>query len=148
MSDVVLTPQQEALNGQVCELPVIKNLQAKDDEIIEDLEGLKEGQDGLNKRLDKGTERMNGIEGKVQNLSDKFDSFLSMFSNHVQRTEQMHREIKDNMKDEKYNDLKEEKKALQLEIDEGKKRKWDIAKGIGLLVAGAIISGISVKLFG
>lgn len=65
-----MTPQEEALNGQVCNLDVIKDLQAKDDEIIEDLEGLKDGQEDINSRLDKGAVRMDGIEDELKKLSD------------------------------------------------------------------------------
>jgi hypothetical protein len=140
-----LSPEQQALDERLRDQPVVK-------EIHEDLEGLKVGQKLLDEKVDKGfikgTKRMDGIEGKVEHLSDKFDSFVSMFTNHVQRTEQMHREIKEDIKDDKYQDLKEEKKALQQEIAEGKKRKWDILKGIGLVIAGAIVSAISVKVLG
>ena len=91
-----LTPQLEILNGQVCQLPVIIGLQAKDVEIIADLEGLKKGQEGIEKRLDKGAERMDGIEGELKNLKETLRDGL--------------KEVIGEIKDTKISDLKNELK--------------------------------------
>jgi len=97
-----MTPQQEALNGQVCELPVIKDLQAKDEEIINDLEGLKEGQQNIEMRLDKGAERMDGIEGELKDLKTELIHGLKNVISEVR--DQKLAELKNELKDRKTSD--------------------------------------------
>lgn len=141
----MLTPEQiEHQEIQLNQLPTIKALKEADETLYRELKTLEQGQKSLEDKVDtgfeKGKERMDGMESKIDNL-------FNLFTSHTQRTEQMHQETKDALKDHKYQDLKEEKKALQAQIDDAKKRKWDIAKGLGLLIAGAIISGISITFF-
>ena len=146
-----MTPQQEALNGQVSELDVIKNLQDKDQEIIDDLEGLKEGQKTLEDKVDvgfeKGRKRMDGIEGEMKELRADFKSFIGMFTNHVSRTEQMHQETKNSIQDHKYQDLQDEKKALKAQIEESKAKKWEILKMLGTGAVSLMVGGLGVYLF-
>ena len=97
-----MTPQEEALNGQVCNLDVIKDLQAKDDEIIEDLEGLKDGQEDINSRLDKGAVRMDGIEDELKDLKGELISGLKNVISEVR--DQKLSELKNELKDRKSSD--------------------------------------------
>lgn len=97
-----MTPQQEALNGQVCELDVIKELKEKDAEIIEDLEGLKTGQENIEKRLDKGAERMDGIEDELKDLKGALINGLKDVIAEVR--DQKLSELKTELKDRKSSD--------------------------------------------
>ena len=97
-----MTPQQEALNGQVCELDVIKELKEKDAEIIEDLEGLKTGQENIEKRLDKGAERMDGIEDELRDLKGALINGLKDVIAEVR--DQKLSELKTELKDRKSSD--------------------------------------------
>lgn len=128
-----MTPQQEALNGQVCELDVIKELQDKDQEIIEDLEGLKKGQSSIEKRLDKGAERMDGIEGEVKQVKDEIKSLKDMLVAFVQQSHNNHLELKSDIKDEKYQELRNDMRDRKLNGS-------TLKTGLILLVAGAVLS--------
>jgi len=95
---------------------------------------------------------MDGIEGEVREVKNSLLSLSNMITNFITRNEQMHQETKEALRDHKYQDLKEEKKALQNQIEDGKKRKWDIVKGVILTIVGAIVgaivSGVAVSFFG
>lgn len=78
-----MTPQQEALQNQVIELPVIKKLQESDETLYSECvkleEGqkhLEEGQNNINNRLDKGAERMDGMEQEMKSIKDALTSGL------------------------------------------------------------------------
>jgi len=70
----VLTPQQEQLNNQICELPVIKDLQENDKTFYQELEKFEKL---VEDRFDKGSERMDGIEDELKKLSDTIRNGLS-----------------------------------------------------------------------
>ena len=131
-----MTPEEqqalEALNGRVSALPVIKSLQDKDAEIIDDLEKLKKGQDTLNTTVSegfsKGKERMDGLE--------------VMFKNHIDTTKDNHKEtmqaysdLKTEIRDQKISELKNELKDRKAN-DNGLKN--DIIKIVFVSVISAI----------
>ena len=93
-----MTPDQEALNNRIIELPVIVELREKDGEIIDDLEGLKEGQKKLSEYVHngftKGTRRMDGIEDELKSLKDEFQRGI--------------KEVITEIKDQKISDLKKD----------------------------------------
>ena len=146
-----MTAEEEArrltLNNQVCELPIIEELKSNDLKLFDEVKDLKEGHsdiiehlDHIDSRLEDGTERMDGIEGKVDKIADKLNSYS-------ERAEQRHREIKDDLKDQKYQDLKEEKKELQAQIDAGKKTRWEVTKIVITGIVSIIVGGAVVYLF-
>ena len=139
-----LSPQEQALNGQVCNLPVIKELQAQDAEIIKDLEGLKDGQIAIDRKVDtgfaKGKERMDGLE--------------NMFKNHISRTEEMHKEnqsaysdLKAEIKDNKFKDVTQELKEKNAEIQAIKDKFWGAVKMVANAVLSVIAGGAIVYFF-
>lgn len=65
-----MSPQEEQLNKQIEVLPVIKKLQETDETLYAELEKLELGQVGINERLDKGAERMDGIEDELKSLKE------------------------------------------------------------------------------
>lgn len=139
-----LTPQDEQLNVQLCKLPVIKELQSQDAEIIEDLESLKDGQVAIDKKVDdgfaKGKERMDGLE--------------NMFKNHISRTEEMHKEnqnayndLKAEIKDNKFKDVTQELKEKNAEIQAIKDKFWGAVKMVMNTVLSIIAGGLVIYLF-
>ena len=102
----MLTPQEEALNNQLCTLPVIIDLKAKDAEIIDDLEGLKVGQESLSQTVSegfaKGKVRMDGIEEEVRKLSETLRDGLKDVISEVR--DQKLSELKNELKDRKSSD--------------------------------------------
>jgi predicted nuclease with TOPRIM domain len=100
--NTAMTPQEEALNNQICVLPVITDLQAKDEEIIKDLEGLQKGQKNIEMRLDKGAERMDGIEGELKDLKSELRDGLKNVISEVR--DQKLSELKNELKDRKTSD--------------------------------------------
>lgn len=134
----VLTPTEEALQLQVCKLPVIV-------EIIEDLDGLKEGQEGLKEKVDsgfaKGKERMDGLE--------------TMFEEHIAATKENHKEamgaissLNIEIKDNKIKDVVQESSKKSAEFKAYKEKVYSVVKtvviGIFMLIAGGFVG----KLFG
>ena len=91
----MMTPQQEALNGQVCELPVIKELQANDEKLIQ-------GQRDIEDRLDKGAVRMDGIEDELKDLKGELIKGLQNVISEVR--DQKLSELKNELKDRKSSD--------------------------------------------
>jgi len=125
-----MTPQQEALQAQVCELPVIKELKENDSILFNELEQLKEGQLGMNNRLDKGAERMDGIEDELKKLGDAMKDGL--------------KEVIAEIKDQKISELK---KDLSDRKSSDSSLKNDLIKIVALTVISAI-GYLFVKSYG
>jgi len=126
----MMTPQQEALQAQVCELPVIKELKENDSILFNELEQLKEGQLGMNNRLDKGAERMDGIEDELKKLGDAMKDGL--------------KEVIAEIKDQKISELK---KDLSDRKSSDSSLKNDLIKIVALTVISAI-GYLFVKSYG
>lgn len=99
-----MTPQQEALHNQICELPVIKKLEENDSILFNELELLKEGQDGISDRLDKGAEKMNALETGLHSLEGEMRDLKDAMTNGL-------KEVITEIKDTKISDLKNELKG-------------------------------------
>jgi len=69
-----LTPAEIAENERIRKLPVIKELHKMDEEIVKDLDGLKQGQKELNSKVEigfeKGRKRMDSIESDVREIKE------------------------------------------------------------------------------
>jgi len=140
-----LTPQQVAFETQLEQSPEFSRLKEVDQEIIADLEGLKIGQTALgafvSEGFTKGKDRMDGLE--------------TMFKDHINTTKDNHREtmsaytdLKTEIRDNKFKDLQGDNKALRDEIEERKKRKWDILKIIISGLVSLLVGGLAVRFFG
>jgi len=125
-----MTPQQEQLQAQVCELPVIKELKENDSILFNELEQLREGQLGMNKRLDKGAERMDGIEDELRSLKDTLRDGL--------------KEVITEIKDQKISELK---KDLSDRKSSDSSLKNDLIKIVVLTVI-TVVGYLFVKSYG
>ena len=138
-----MTQEEEALNERICVLPVIKDLQDKDAEIIEDLEGLKVGQESLRATVSegfaKGKDRMDGIEGKVESLREMMLAFIT-------QSQANHNELKNEIKDGKIQELRNDLHAKNKEDEKRAAFKSGLAIGLTVLGVGAFISAMGFLL--
>ena len=109
-----MTAQQEALHLQVCELPIIKELKENDSILFNELEQLKEGQNSMNSRLDKGAERMDGIEGELKDLKSELKEGIKSVISEIK--DQKLSELKNELKDRKSNDSNLKNDILKIVI--------------------------------
>ena len=126
----------EAVNDRIKELPIIKQLEHQDKKTIEELEGLKFGQVGMNERLDgvdsrleKGDIRMGKIEETLHNEFFKLTNLVTS--------------VREEVKDEKNKDLKAYIKELKDDKKEIKTRVFDIFK---LFMAATLSIGVGAFL--
>lgn len=132
-----MTPQEEALQQQVSNLPVFK-------EVINDLEGLRKGQEALGvyvaEGFTKGKDRMDGIE--------------DMFKDHINTTKENHVEAMNNLsdlkteiKDNKLKDVTDELRQKNSEIQAIKDKTWGAVKMILNGIISVIVGGLIVYFF-
>ena len=83
-------PQIQELNGHVESLPIVLQLKENDFKLLE-------GQQDIEKRLDKGAERMDGIEDELRSLKDALTSGLKDVISEVrdQKLSELKNELKD-----------------------------------------------------
>ena len=141
MENTPPTLEEIELNKRICVLPIIRELQATDKEIIDDLEQIKEGQDKINDKVDlgfsKGKDRMDGLE--------------SMFKDHISTTKDNHKEtmsaysdLKTEIRDQKITELKNELKDRKSN-DNGLKN--DLIK-IALVTIISAVGYLFIKSYG
>ena len=135
-----LTPVQQAFETQVKQSPTICKLEEEGIMLLEGQTRIQEHLSEVDERLEDGSRVMKGL---IQDVKEVF----RFMNTQAQRQEEMHRETKDALKDHKYQDIKEENKKLKQDFEDAKKRRWDILKGLLLLMAGSLVSGISVYIF-
>jgi len=118
----MLNPEQIAEQEvQLKQSPIIQTLMETDETLYQELKTLEEGQEGIQSHLNEVDTRLEDGSKVMADLKDDVKSLKNIFTNHATRTEQMHQETKDALKDHKYQDLREEKKELQKQIEDGKK---------------------------
>lgn len=138
------TPEQEALNSRVCELPIIHEIKHAEAEIIEDLVGLKKGQEEIHEKVNtgfsKGKDRMDGLE--------------TMFKNHIESTKENHKEamntlsdLKTEIKDNKLKDLSQDLAKKNEEIAVIKSRVMAGVKMVVNTILSILAGGAIVYLF-
>lgn len=139
-----MTPQEEALNNQIKVLPIIMETQGSIKILTEGQHEIQVHLNEVDQRLEDGSKVMKGLIGDVKQL-------FNLFNNHVQRTEQMHKDqmrsnedIKVEIKDNKLKDLGAELTEKNKEITALKAKMWGFAKMIfnsilAFLTGGAIV---------
>lgn len=132
-----LTPVQQELENNLKHSPTICLLEESNKMLMEGQNSIQTHLNEVDDRLEDGSKIMKGLIADVKEV-------FSFISTQAARSEEMHRETKDALKDHKYQDIKDELKTLQIKAIDDKKKRWDIIKGFALLIIGAIISGISV----
>ena len=139
-----LSPQEQALNGQLGKLPVILELKEKDAEIIEDLESLKAGQTEIHEFVKegfaKGKDRMDGMAGEMKEIKDDMKTLKDMFTSFVTQSQANHNEIKSEIQNGKIQELRNELQLRQKDDDKKSAFKTGLAIGLSVLGAGAILS--------
>jgi len=139
-----MTPQQQELNDRVGELPIIKDLQTKDNEIIEDLEGLRVGQERLHsfvqEGFSKGKDRMDGIEGEVKEVKNDVKELSRLIVSFFTEAKQMHAELKSEIQNGKIQELRNELQSRQKDEDKRSSFKSGLMIGLSVLAAGTVLS--------
>lgn len=134
------------IDEQIKQTDTIKELQERDEEIVKDLEGLKEGQEKINEKVDtgfeKGRKRMDGIEGDLKNLTQ-------MLTNSDKKRDEQHGAILNKITDNEI--VRLEKKLAERDklIEKKDTKDWDVTKiilgGISLIVVTAYLVGVGLK---
>ena len=135
-----LTPQAQALETQLTQSPLICELQETDEKLLKGQKGIQEHLSEVDERLEDGSKVMAELKSDIKGLSN-------IFNNHVTRTEQMHQEIKSEIKDNKYQDMKAELKEKSEEVENTKRKIWDVFKLFLTGVVSIAVGGASVYLF-
>jgi archaellum component FlaC len=145
-----LSPEQVALNGRVTELPVIIGLHEKNKKIIDDLEGLKEGQTILDRKVEtgfeKGRKRMDGIEGELREVKDEVKSLTALVVNFISQSQINHNELKSEIQNGKIQELREELKIKRNEEDKKSAFRSGLTIGLTVLGISAVISAFGFLL--
>ena len=140
-----LTPEQIAdLEGKVKQLPIFKkhedditSLKKNDEEIIGDLEGLKEGQKQLEEKVDlgfeKGRVRMDGIEKMIKDSDKKRD--------------EQHTEVLNKITDNEITRLTKKLEDKDTKIASQEAKKWDLTRGAAIVFFG-LIGAVFLYLIG
>lgn len=135
-----LTPIQEAFEMQLKQSPKFCKLEEEAKKLLSGQTNIQTHLDEVDTRLEDGSRVMKGL---IEDVKEVFNFMNSQ----AQRSEEMHRETKDALKDHKYQDIKDENKALKQAFEDAKKRRWDILKGLLLILAGATVGVVSGYLF-
>ena len=135
-----LTPQAQALETQLTQSPLICELQETDEKLLKGQKGIQEHLSEVDDRLEDGSRVMAELKSDIKGLS-------GIFNNHVMRTEQMHQEIKSEIKDNKFKDVTAELKNKNEEIEAIKTRFWGGVKMILNGVISIIVGGAVVYFF-
>ena len=136
----VLTPQEQALETQISKLPTIAKLEETDRLLMEGQNSIQEHLNEVDERLEDGSKVMAGLKSDIKGL-------YNIFSNHVTRTEQMHQEIKTEIKDNKFKDVTSELKEKNKEIEAIKEKFWGAVKMISNAILSVIVGGLIVYFF-
>ena len=122
-----MDPQIEALDNQIKQTDTVKSLHDRDEEIIKDLDGLKEGQaklnDKVNSGFDKGRKRMDEIEDEMKKGFDNIS--------------QSHNDLAREIKDTRISDLT---KKLDTKASNDSNIKNGVIVGLTLLLLGAVFT--------
>ena len=133
-----LGPEQiAALDNQLGQTETVKkhnsdinDLKENDEEIIKDLEGLKDGQHNINVRLEKGDNRMDGIEQMIRD-GDK-------------RRDEQHADVINKIDAKEMGELKAEIRKRNEKDEKDEAKKWDLAK---IFLASAVTAVVAYVVF-
>ncbi len=139
------TPEQIAiLDGQLGQTTTVKKhnadinaLKDNDEEVIKDLEGLKDGQNDINVRLEKGDKRMGSIEGEMKDMKD-------MIQNGDIKRDEQHAELKQQIQAKEMGELKAEIRKRNEKDEKDEAKKWDLAK---IFLASAVTAVVAYVVF-
>lgn len=132
----------EALDNQLKETDTIKKLQAADVEILDDLEGLRQGQKDLNEKVEtgfeKGKKRMDGIE-------DKVDKIEKMLIESDKKRDEQHAQILNKITDNEITRLQKSLDERDRQIEKKDGRTWEVAKILFTAIVSVVITAYLVS---
>ena len=130
-----LTDEEKiVMNEKVCQLPIIQELKSNDAELMKGQRLIQEHLCEVDERLEDGSIFMKGLKEDIEQMSN--------------RSEQMHLEVRNDLKDHKYQDIKSELKEKNEQIRKYKEKVWSIFKIILTGLIGIGSGGLTVYLFG
>jgi len=131
-------------DSQIRQLPTIQGLKQSEEKIFHELEVLEHGQQSINGRLDRGSERMDGIEDELKDLK-------GLMFKYSERAEARHTEIKNEIKNKEIQELRGDLALRQKEDDKKSAFKSGLYIGLSVLAVGTIISVLGyliIKAYG
>lgn len=138
-----MEPQIAALDEQIKQTETVKLLQSRDEEIVEDLNDLKEGQIQLNDKVETGFEkgriRMDGIEGEMKTIKD-------MILEGDKKRDEQHGAILHKITDNEIARLEKQLNKRDSELEKKDSRIWDAAK-IVLTAILSIVTTIVITMY-
>lgn len=137
-----MEPEVEALDNQLKQTDTVKQLQTRDEEIVSDLEGLKEGQKQLNDKVElgfeKGRKRMDGIEGELKQVKE-------MLVDSGKKRDAQHTAILNKITESEISRLEKKLETRENQLEKKDSRVWEVFK----IALTAIISiAVTVYLVG
>jgi len=139
-------PAIEQLDSQIKQTDTVKSLHDRDDEIVKDLEDLKDGQTKLNDKVDigfeKGRKRMDGLEDKVETLT-------KMMIDRDKKSDEQHNAVLNKITDNEMVRMGKMIEDRDKAIEKKDSRLWEIGKIVltatGSIVATAYLFSLGIK---
>ncbi len=133
-----MTPEQVAeLDKGFRETEVYTEIKDVEAEIIKDLDGLAEGQEKLNSKVDEGFEkgriRMDGIEKMILDSDKKRD--------------EQHNEVLNKITDNEITRLSKKLEEKDSKIASQEAKKWDLTRGAAIVLFG-VVAAVFLYLMG
>jgi len=130
-------PEIAAIDEQIKQTDTVKLLQERDEEIVKDLEGLKEGQEKINEKVDigfeKGRKRMDGIEGELKDVK-------RMLVDSGKKRDEQHTAILNKITDNEIVRLEKKLGEREKQIEKKDSKEWELAKIILTAVISIVIT--------
>ena len=141
-----MEPAIEALDTQIKQTDTVKSLHERDDEIVKDLEDLKEGQNRLDNKVDagfdKGRKRMDGLEDKVETLT-------KMVIDRDKKSDEQHAMVLKTITDNEMVRMGKMIEDRDKAIEKKDSRLWEMGKIVltatGSIVATAYLFSLGIK---
>jgi hypothetical protein len=141
-----LTPEEEALNGKIAGLPIIKELKDNDVLIMDKLGSLEIGQTEIEERLDEGAGQFKLLWSKVSDMNKSIDELGKTFNQGIDR---LAKEIFESKLDSAISNatkMAQENQELRNKIDSQDSKVWDVKKILITALIGLALLGVGVAL--
>ena len=141
-----MTPQEEALQAQIIELPIIQELKENDVLIMEKLGSLEIGQTEIEERLDEGAGQFKLLWSEVKIMKKSIDDLGTIFNNGIDK---LAKEIFDSKLDSAISNatkMAQENQELKSQLDKRDSKEWDVKKILIASLVGLALLGVGVAL--
>jgi len=127
-----LTKEQiEDLESKITQLPTIKKHDENITEIIDDLEGLKEGQTNM--------------KADIRALDTKVDDMAKSLKDDIK---ELGHNIAKKIDDREMSELRTEIRTLKKKEEKDEAKKWDLVKIVASAIVGVIITFLGIRILG